>query len=110
MGAWWLGFIVTGTVVLLSSIPFFFLPKSLPKQGQKQEQIQSKSTELATKTEQEQFLPEETQEKPVKFQEMAKGNSLLARAFSLTDLKESLVKMHNFVYITARFKFPFSII
>uniref|UniRef100_A0AAX7UZG9 Solute carrier organic anion transporter family member n=1 Tax=Astatotilapia calliptera TaxID=8154 RepID=A0AAX7UZG9_ASTCA len=71
VGAWWLGFIVTGTVVLLSSIPFFFLPKSLPKQGQEQEEIQSKSTELATKTEQEQFLPEETQEK-VKFQEMAK--------------------------------------
>lgn len=85
MGAWWLGFIVTGTVGLLSSIPFFFLPKSLPKQGQEQEEIQSKSTELATKTEQEQFLPEETQEK-VKFQEMAKGNSLLSRAFILTDL------------------------
>lgn len=85
MGAWWLGFIVTGTVALLSSIPFFFLPKSLPKQGQEQEEIQSKSTELATKTEQEQFLPEETQEK-VKFQEMAKGNSLLSRAFILTDL------------------------
>lgn len=85
MGAWWLGFIVTGTVVLLSSIPFFFFPKSLPKQGQEQEEIQSKSTELATKTEQEQFLPEETQEK-VKFQEMAKGNSLLSRAFILTDL------------------------
>uniref|UniRef100_A0A7N6BYU6 Solute carrier organic anion transporter family member n=1 Tax=Anabas testudineus TaxID=64144 RepID=A0A7N6BYU6_ANATE len=34
VGAWWLGFIVTGAVVLLSSIPFWFLPKSLPKQGQ----------------------------------------------------------------------------
>uniref|UniRef100_A0A7N8Y7Q5 Solute carrier organic anion transporter family member n=1 Tax=Mastacembelus armatus TaxID=205130 RepID=A0A7N8Y7Q5_9TELE len=31
VGAWWLGFIVTGTVTLLSSIPFWFLPKSLPK-------------------------------------------------------------------------------
>uniref|UniRef100_A0A8C4DPA0 Solute carrier organic anion transporter family member n=1 Tax=Dicentrarchus labrax TaxID=13489 RepID=A0A8C4DPA0_DICLA len=46
VGAWWLGFIVTGTVILLSSIPFWFLPKSLPKQGQ--EESQSKSTELAT--------------------------------------------------------------
>uniref|UniRef100_A0A673BMH5 Solute carrier organic anion transporter family member n=1 Tax=Sphaeramia orbicularis TaxID=375764 RepID=A0A673BMH5_9TELE len=36
VGAWWLGFIVTGTVILLSSIPFWFLPKSLPKQGQEQ--------------------------------------------------------------------------
>uniref|UniRef100_A0AAQ6AHD7 Solute carrier organic anion transporter family member n=1 Tax=Amphiprion ocellaris TaxID=80972 RepID=A0AAQ6AHD7_AMPOC len=33
VGAWWLGFIVTGTVILMSSIPFWFLPKSLPKQG-----------------------------------------------------------------------------
>uniref|UniRef100_A0A665X6S0 Solute carrier organic anion transporter family member n=1 Tax=Echeneis naucrates TaxID=173247 RepID=A0A665X6S0_ECHNA len=32
VGAWWLGFIVTGTIILLSSIPFWFLPKSLPKQ------------------------------------------------------------------------------
>uniref|UniRef100_A0A8D3B4E3 Solute carrier organic anion transporter family member n=1 Tax=Scophthalmus maximus TaxID=52904 RepID=A0A8D3B4E3_SCOMX len=34
VGAWWLGFIVTGTVILLSGIPFWFLPKSLPKQGE----------------------------------------------------------------------------
>ena len=68
---------MTGTVLLLSSIPFWFLPKSLPKQGQ--EESQSKSTELATVAEQENFLAEENQEhdekeKPVTFQEMAKGN------------------------------------
>uniref|UniRef100_A0A8C3AWD3 Solute carrier organic anion transporter family member n=1 Tax=Cyclopterus lumpus TaxID=8103 RepID=A0A8C3AWD3_CYCLU len=44
VGAWWLGFIVTGTVILLSSIPFWFLPKSLPKQGQ--EESHSTGTEL----------------------------------------------------------------
>ncbi|XP_029350813.1 solute carrier organic anion transporter family, member 1D1 [Echeneis naucrates] len=75
VGAWWLGFIVTGTIILLSSIPFWFLPKSLPKQGQ--EQSQSKSTELAPVGEQENFLPEENQEhdekeKSVTFQELAK--------------------------------------
>ncbi|KAM7366976.1 hypothetical protein PAMP_014906 [Pampus punctatissimus] len=75
VGAWWLGFIVTGTVILLSSIPFWFLPKSLPKQGQ--EQSQNKGTELATVAEQENFLPEENQdheekEKPVTFQQLAK--------------------------------------
>uniref|UniRef100_A0AAQ6A295 Solute carrier organic anion transporter family member n=1 Tax=Amphiprion ocellaris TaxID=80972 RepID=A0AAQ6A295_AMPOC len=36
VGAWWLGFIVTGTVILMSSIPFWFLPKSLPKQGKEE--------------------------------------------------------------------------
>ncbi|XP_068442809.1 solute carrier organic anion transporter family member 1C1-like [Clinocottus analis] len=72
VGAWWLGFIVTGTVILLSSIPFWFLPKSMPKQGQ--EQSQSTGTELSTMAEQENFLTDENQdqeEKPVSFQEMA---------------------------------------
>lgn len=76
VGAWWMGFLITGTVALLSSIPFFFLPKSLPKQEQEEEQSQNKSTELETITEQENFLPEKTQEKPVKFLELAKGNIL----------------------------------
>ncbi|NWI21654.1 SO1C1 protein, partial [Crypturellus soui] len=31
VGAWWLGFIIAGTVSLLSAIPFCFLPKSLEK-------------------------------------------------------------------------------
>ncbi|XP_053270899.1 solute carrier organic anion transporter family member 1C1 [Pleuronectes platessa] len=75
VGAWWLGFIVTGIVLLLSSIPFWFLPKSLPKQGE--EESQNKSTELATVAEQDKFLAEENQEhdekeKPVSFHEMAK--------------------------------------
>lgn len=77
VGAWWLGFIVTGTVVLMSSVPFFFLPKSLPKQGQKQTQPQSKETEMTVVAEQESFLPSETpeqeeKEKPVTFKELAK--------------------------------------
>nr|XP_057934404.1 solute carrier organic anion transporter family member 1C1-like [Doryrhamphus excisus] len=72
VGAWWLGFIVTGTIILLSSIPFWFLPKSLPKQGK--EKSQNKRTELATAVEQDNFLPEDQQEKetPVTFQELAK--------------------------------------
>uniref|UniRef100_A0AAY4BF53 Solute carrier organic anion transporter family member n=1 Tax=Denticeps clupeoides TaxID=299321 RepID=A0AAY4BF53_9TELE len=35
VGAWWLGFLVTGAVMLLAGIPFWFLPKSLPKQESK---------------------------------------------------------------------------
>lgn len=82
VGAWWLGFILTGTVILLSSIPFFFLPKSLPKQG---EENSNKSTELAHEPEQEHFLSDETQddeekEKKATFKEMAKGNSLFRLA------------------------------
>ncbi|XP_066524113.1 solute carrier organic anion transporter family, member 1D1 isoform X2 [Hoplias malabaricus] len=33
VGAWWLGFLVTGTVMILAGIPFWFLPRSMPKQG-----------------------------------------------------------------------------
>uniref|UniRef100_A0A4W4G745 Solute carrier organic anion transporter family member n=1 Tax=Electrophorus electricus TaxID=8005 RepID=A0A4W4G745_ELEEL len=32
VGAWWLGFFVSATVTLLAGIPFWFLPRSLPKQ------------------------------------------------------------------------------
>lgn len=62
---------------MLSGIPFWFLPKSLPKP--KKEERETKGTELATTAEQENFLPEENQEhqgkneKPVTFQELAKG-------------------------------------
>lgn len=74
VGAWWLGFIATGTIILLSSIPFWFLPKSLPKQGQ--EKDQSKNQEVATEAEQDNFLPDQEQEeKEATFREMAKGTT-----------------------------------
>ncbi|KAG5267431.1 hypothetical protein AALO_G00221660 [Alosa alosa] len=30
VGAWWLGYLIAGLITLLSAIPFWFLPKSLP--------------------------------------------------------------------------------
>nr|XP_042704873.1 solute carrier organic anion transporter family member 1A2 isoform X2 [Chrysemys picta bellii] len=37
VGAWWLGILICGSVNLLAGIPFCFLPKSLPKEGQASE-------------------------------------------------------------------------
>lgn len=54
VGAWWMGFIISGTVILLASIPFWFLPKSLPKQGQKK-----KASDGVPLEEQGNFLPQE---------------------------------------------------
>ncbi|XP_044534084.1 solute carrier organic anion transporter family member 1B3-like [Gracilinanus agilis] len=31
VGAWWLGFIITGTLMIFSGVPFFFIPKSQKK-------------------------------------------------------------------------------
>ncbi|KAL2102534.1 hypothetical protein ACEWY4_001702 [Coilia grayii] len=34
VGAWWLGFLVSSGIMLLAGIPFWFLPRSMPKQGE----------------------------------------------------------------------------
>ena len=34
VGAWWMGFLVSSALLLISSIPFWLLPRSLPKQGE----------------------------------------------------------------------------
>uniref|UniRef100_A0A665UMD1 Solute carrier organic anion transporter family member n=1 Tax=Echeneis naucrates TaxID=173247 RepID=A0A665UMD1_ECHNA len=32
VGAWWLGYLIAGVITLMSAVPFWFLPKSLPIQ------------------------------------------------------------------------------
>ncbi|KAM9311392.1 solute carrier organic anion transporter family member 1A6-like [Gastrophryne carolinensis] len=34
VGAWWLGFLVSGALNLLAAVPFCFLPRTLPKEGE----------------------------------------------------------------------------
>uniref|UniRef100_A0A8C1R398 Solute carrier organic anion transporter family member n=1 Tax=Cyprinus carpio TaxID=7962 RepID=A0A8C1R398_CYPCA len=52
VGAWWLGFLLTGGVMLLAGIPFWFLPKSLPKQGE------TESEKKFNEGEQDCFIPD----------------------------------------------------
>ncbi|XP_062373773.1 solute carrier organic anion transporter family member 1C1-like [Sardina pilchardus] len=56
VGAWWMGFIISGSIMLLAGIPFWFLPKSLPKQGQGHSKKASDGVPLE---EQGNFLPQE---------------------------------------------------
>ncbi|XP_038143111.1 solute carrier organic anion transporter family member 1C1-like [Cyprinodon tularosa] len=103
VGAWWLGFIANGALILLASIPFFFLPKSLPKQGE--EDSSNKSTELTSWPEQENFLPDENQnaedkEKTVTFKEMVKDFiPSLKRLFRNTIF--SMIILTNLVAVNA---------
>ncbi|XP_053575107.1 solute carrier organic anion transporter family member 1A2 [Bombina bombina] len=34
VGAWWLGFLISGVANLIAAVPFWFLPKVLPREGQ----------------------------------------------------------------------------
>uniref|UniRef100_A0A672M1D5 Solute carrier organic anion transporter family member n=1 Tax=Sinocyclocheilus grahami TaxID=75366 RepID=A0A672M1D5_SINGR len=54
VGAWWLGFLLTGGVMLLAGIPFWFFPKSLPKQGETETEKKSNVLE----GEQDRFIPD----------------------------------------------------
>lgn len=94
VGAWWLGFLVTGSVMLLAGIPFWFLPRSLPKQA---EDDASKSQEV-DHSEQVSFIPGESKNppppekaEPVNMVAMAKGTPLLIRTFS--------VNLNSFLFI-----------
>ncbi|XP_007944991.2 solute carrier organic anion transporter family member 1B3-like [Orycteropus afer afer] len=53
VGAWWLGFLVAGLFSIMSSIPFFFLPKSLNKP---QEERKVSISSQASKTNKEMKL------------------------------------------------------
>ena len=106
MGAWWLGFLVTGVVILMSAIPFFFLPKSMAKQGEEEEE-EEKAKERGRRTgpgphgsnmEHESFLPgekagaEKEEEKEVDFSELAKGRPLSVHSDEAHWVVERLAK------------------
>ncbi|XP_066561698.1 solute carrier organic anion transporter family member 1C1 isoform X2 [Amia ocellicauda] len=70
VGAWWLGYLIAGVITLLSAIPFWFLPKSLPRPVTRQNsRCSSEQLRFIKESPMEQkYVAEE----PVNFSEMAK--------------------------------------
>ncbi|XP_076860863.1 solute carrier organic anion transporter family, member 1D1 [Brachyhypopomus gauderio] len=77
VGAWWLGFLVTGAVMLLAGIPFWFLPRSLSKQGEEN----AKRSHEDTEGEQDGFIPTESNNIPSSVKPAPDSMSTLAKDF-----------------------------
>lgn len=82
VGAWWLGYLIAGTVTLISAVPFWFLPKSLPVPVDKHD--------LSCSPEQTRFITDSPnlehkfrQEEPPNLQQMLKGLGTFSATFSL---------------------------
>ncbi|KAJ8381910.1 hypothetical protein SKAU_G00026880 [Synaphobranchus kaupii] len=109
VGAWWLGLLVTAAVMLLAAIPFWFLPKSLQKQGEQKAQSMEDSP-----SEQDHFIPEtpSPSETPrINISELAKGfltslKKLFRNTVYLLIVSTSLAQVNGFIgMITFKPKF-----
>ncbi|XP_075459057.1 solute carrier organic anion transporter family member 1A2-like isoform X2 [Ascaphus truei] len=58
VGAWWSGYLISGIVNLLAAIPFWFLPKSLPKEGHEDQPDLEETMEPIRKENHEKKSPE----------------------------------------------------
>ncbi|NXW94236.1 SO1A5 protein, partial [Alopecoenas beccarii] len=67
VGAWWLGILICASVNLLAGIPFWFLPKSLVKEGETNEPEETSKNSLVTLQE------NDTNEAKQTMYEIAKG-------------------------------------
>ncbi|KAA0721170.1 Solute carrier organic anion transporter family member 1C1 [Triplophysa tibetana] len=111
VGAWWLGFMITGVVMLLAGIPFWFLPKSLPKQGKSEAEKKSNAHE----GEQDTFIPDNNKQssKPaeVSMRDMAKDflpslKKLFSNSIYILIICTSFVQINGFIgMITFKPKF-----
>ncbi|TRY58391.1 hypothetical protein DNTS_018480 [Danionella cerebrum] len=83
VGAWWLGFLITGCLTLLAGIPFWFLPKSLTKQGETEPEKKNTLSEA----EQEPFVPDNKKSIPEPTKPAKESITAMAKDF-LPSLKK----------------------
>uniref|UniRef100_A0AAZ3QJI8 Solute carrier organic anion transporter family member n=1 Tax=Oncorhynchus tshawytscha TaxID=74940 RepID=A0AAZ3QJI8_ONCTS len=96
VGAWWLGFLVSSVIMLLSGIPFWFLPRSLPKQGEENKLPPSSPTHDGTENN------NATSHQAMTLAEIAKGfipslKKLLSTPAYFLLLCGSLLKFNSFI-------------
>uniref|UniRef100_A0A8C7GF87 Solute carrier organic anion transporter family member n=1 Tax=Oncorhynchus kisutch TaxID=8019 RepID=A0A8C7GF87_ONCKI len=96
VGAWWLGFLVSSVIMLLSGIPFWFLPRSLPKQGEENKLPPSSPTQDGTENN------NATSHQAMTLAEIAKGfipslKKLLSTPAYFLLLCGSLLKFNSFI-------------
>lgn len=95
VGAWWLGYLISGTITLMSAVPLWFLPKSLPVPVHKHDiSCTPEQTRFIkdSSTMKHKFRPEE----PANLQQMAKGMFLFILIFILC----WIALYHNSRYIS----------
>ncbi|XP_074020787.1 solute carrier organic anion transporter family member 1C1-like isoform X1 [Numenius arquata] len=64
VGAWWLGYLIAGAISVLAGIPFWFLPKHLPKPESRKDS--------STSSEQSKFITEDNKEQHKSYQQQVK--------------------------------------
>nr|XP_034984357.1 solute carrier organic anion transporter family member 1C1-like isoform X2 [Zootoca vivipara] len=89
VGAWWLGYLIAGVVSIFAAIPFWFLPKHLPRPDTRKDS--------STSSEQSKFINEDNREHRITYQEQAKFLEM-ARDF-LPSLKSLFGNPVFFLYL-----------
>ncbi|NWW52851.1 SO1C1 protein, partial [Pedionomus torquatus] len=98
VGAWWLGYLIAGSISIVAGIPFWFLPKYLPKpETRKDSSTTSENSKFITEDNKETQISCQHQ---VKISEMAKGKSLLSLDF-LPSLKNLFGNPVYYLYLCA---------
>ncbi|XP_062374740.1 solute carrier organic anion transporter family member 1C1 [Sardina pilchardus] len=96
VGAWWLGYLIAGLITLLSAIPFWFLPRSLPMPAGKQSE--KSSPEHANSIKEHKYQADE----PASCLEMAKDfvptlKSLLGNPVYLLYLCVTIIQFNSLI-------------